>query len=491
VWDGYFMGAGSTILNQPYGIHWFRRDLRIADNPALLWNHFQTKGATVGVFCFDKKFLARQDFSHNRFQFFLHTLKGVQEDLRKAGGDLLVLDMGPDEAFEYLLGLLGSSQPAIFTWNRDYEPFARARDERIFKFINQRGIKTHTERDHVLIEPHEIKKPSKDESPYKVYTPFARQYREVFKSDRVQSRLIPFNSKIPQFNLTWKDLLKKQLLDHLDLYIKQNSAKVDIPIPSTGSQVIAKKLSDFSKAINNYLEHRDIPSLPGTSQFSIYLKNGSLTLAQIIASLRLNSAKHTNKSRDKFLSELIWREFYYYILLNFPHVEKLEFNENYRNLAWQNNTKWFEAWKDGLTGYPIVDAGMRQLKQTGWMHNRVRMIVASFLTKDLLIDWRLGEQWFMERLLDGDLAPNNGGWQWAASTGVDAQPYFRIFNPKLQSERFDPEGKYIRQWIPELKKLSDKEIHEPSLSMFSNASYPKPIVNHFEQKVLALQLFKK
>jgi deoxyribodipyrimidine photo-lyase len=233
--------------------------------------------------------------------------------------------------------------------------------------------------------------------------------------------------------------------------------------------------------LGQYDEARDIPGIPGTSQMSIFLKNGSITVAQIIAACKLTDGK--------YLNELIWREFYYHILAHRPDVETSAFHEKYNKLQWQNKESYFNAWQEGKTGYPIVDAGMRQLQETGWMHNRVRMIVASFLTKDLLIDYRWGENHFMKLLLDGDLAPNNGGWQWAASTGCDPQPYFRIFNPVLQSQRYDPDGDYIRRYVPELKDFDSKEIHEPWNSS-KKSTYPKRIVIHAEQKEKALQLFK-
>ena len=253
-----------------------------------------------------------------------------------------------------------------------------------------------------------------------------------------------------------------------------------------------KQVQDFKPRLNLYGETRDFMAQDGTSKLAIFLKNGSLTVAQIIAILGLQ--KQTFKSEggaSKFIRELIWREFYYHVLWHFPNVEKEAFNEKYRNIHWDNDEALFEAWKTGMTGFPIVDAAMRQLMATGWMHNRARMIVASFLTKDLLIDWKWGEGWFMNQLLDGDLAPNNGGWQWAASTGSDAQPYFRIFNPVRQSERFDPNGDYIRRYVPELEKLDAKEIHWPSETARKQLGYPAGIIDHREQSIRAQMLFKK
>jgi deoxyribodipyrimidine photo-lyase len=255
-----------------------------------------------------------------------------------------------------------------------------------------------------------------------------------------------------------------------------------VPIPPAGSVAALARLRRFTPRLAEYKGARDLPSLDGTSRLSIYFKNGSLTPAQAIAALEVGDATFAEgSSRSAFLREIVWREFYYHVLWHRPDVETQAFLPQFRKLRWQNREDWFEAWKAGRTGYPLVDAGMRQLAETGWMHNRVRMVVASFLTKDLLIDWRWGERYFMDRLLDGDLAPNNGGWQWAASTGCDPQPYFRIFNPTLQSQKFDPDGTYLRSYLPERKDDDRKAIHLPR----------KPIVDHAKQKVKALAMYKK
>lgn len=438
-----------------YGIHWFRRDLRTAGNPALRLNAEKHRGRVVGIFCFDKKFLARPDFSPARFQFFLDTLASLREDLH---GELLVLDEGPDQAFEWLKEALGT-RPATISFNRDYEPYAVARDARLTKFFERWETEVVTSRDHLLIEPHEIEKA------YQVYTPFSKTWMDLFKTPAVQERLGV--SPAPKLNASWAELLGEKLpkRDVLEEYRRHNGARVTITIPKAGTAAARTRVRAFREKLDAYDGKRDIPSEAGTSGFSIYLKNGSLTVAEVIGMLDLR--------KGKFLSELVWREFYYHILARHPRVETEAFNVKYADIRWENDEKLFEAWKEGRTGYPIVDAGMRQLNQRGWMHNRVRMIVASFLTKDLLIDWRWGERYFMEKLLDGDLAPNNGGWQWAASTGCDPQPYFRIFNPKLQQDKFDPEGKYVRKYVPEV----------------DSPGYPAPIVDHHEQRTKALALY--
>ena len=230
----------------------------------------------------------------------------------------------------------------------------------------------------------------------------------------------------------------------------------------------------------------------GTSGLSVFFKNGTVTVPLIIAAYELEHLKFNgDDGATKFLKELVWREFYYHVMWHFPRCETEAFQEHYKDIPWENDENLFDAWKQGRTGYPIVDAAMRQLKTTGLMHNRARMIVASFLTKDLHIDWRWGERWFMEQLLDGDLAPNNGGWQWAASTGCDAQPYFRIFNPTRQSERFDPDGAYIKHFVPELRQVDSSEIHEPSAKTRKACDYPMPIVDHKPRAIKAQMMFKK
>lgn len=472
-------------MNKQYGLHWFRRDLRTRGNLALQWSFSKHEGRVLGVFSFDKAFLSRSDFSSNRFHFFLKTLEDLREELKTLGSDLLFLDEGPDQAFKKLFAQLSSvgKMPASISFCRDYEPFARVRDERLVKAFERADLEVHTDRDHLLIEPHEIIKSSDPTKPFQVFTPFMRQWMSVFHTNEIHERVENSGKplKASKNQCLWNNLIKTEKSDLLSEYLKQNEKKVSVPIPSAGSEVARKRLMGFGKRIGDYAKNRDIPGVTGTSQLSIHFKNGSLTGSQVIHSfgLHLKSMRETS-GEFIYLKELVWREFYYYILYHFPHVETETFNPKYRKLKWENNEKYFKAWCEGKTGYPIVDAGMRQLNETGWMHNRVRMIVASFLTKDLLVDYRWGEKYFMEKLLDGDLAPNNGGWQWSASTGCDPQPYFRVFNPTLQGERFDPEGDYVKRFVPELKGLSGKGIHIPK-----NA-----IVDHSEQREKAIALFR-
>lgn len=492
--------------SDPWGLHWFRRDLRVAGNGALRTNVLKHKGRVLGIFCFDRKFLTRQDFSHNRFQFFLETMNALKTELQSSGGDLLVLDVGPDEAFELLrqkLNAAGVPMPSLISWGRDYEPFARQRDERIRKLWQSWDVEVHTERDHLLIEPHELL--SGQGKIYQIFTPFAKRWFELLRTPEIQERIaiqraglayldLKLKRKNPElFSLTWSKLLGDHCpVDQCENVSQDNKKHVSIPIPEAGSVIAWNRVKSWSGSLAFYGTARDIPSQDGTSKISMFLKNGSFTVPQLIAAYDLEYCDvKGDDGATKFLKELAWREFYYHILWHHPRVEHEAFQIQYKDLAWDESDELFERWKTGTTGFPIVDAGMRQLRTTGWMHNRVRMIVASFLVKDLLIDWRRGEQWFMNQLLDGDLAPNNGGWQWAASTGCDAQPYFRIFNPQLQSERFDPEGIYIKTFVPELANVTGKDIHNPSADIRKKTGYPEQIVDHARQKIRAMMLFKK
>lgn len=456
-------------------------------------------GRVLGLFCFDGAFLARQDFSHNRFAFFIDTLESLRKELRAVGGDLLVVDAMAQEAFPKILKHLKKDQKLdLVSWGRDYEPFARARDKKISDLLKKEKVEAFEGRDHLLLEPEEIFKTKPGEF-YQVYSPFAKKWFDQMGTPEIQKRLEDQNagfdylekrSKAKVFKLQWSDVLTPPfpLKESLEKFKKENAKNVTIPLPPAGSPAAFQTLKDFSKKIKDYKKDRDIPCIEGTSRFSMYLKNGSLTSAQIIQYLGLGRANFAaDNGPTRFLKEIVWREFYYHILYHRPDVEKHAFLEKFRDIPWPNDKKLFKRWCEGTTGFPIVDAGMRQLNTTGWMHNRVRMIVASFLAKDLLIDWRWGENYFMKMLLDGDLAPNNGGWQWAASTGCDPQPYFRIFNPWLQSEKFDPEGKYIKTYIPELKNTPTKNLHKPDADR--GPAYPEPIVDHSYQKRFALKLY--
>lgn len=488
-----------------WGLHWFRRDLRTYGNKALEENRAHTGGKTLGIFCFDSKFLSRTDFSANRFAFFLKTIAALREELQSQGGDLLVVDCLPEEAFSRIFAFAQKNKlpkPSLLTFNRDYEPFARIRDESMEKFLAKEGVPLHTERDHLLFEPHEIVREAGPEGYYRMYSPYARKWINAMTEGEGKERLAEVPSlagyaayvKKKRFSLSWERLQALPgfpFKDAHEEFEKKNAKNVAIKIPDAGMKVGIKLLEEFREKLGAYEDKRDIPAAFNTSEFSRFFKNGSLTLPSVLKELKLDRQPNDlTRGCQRFLKELIWREYYYNILFHRPDVERNPFQLKYKNLEWDYNEKNFERWVEGKTGYPIIDAGMRELAATGWINNRVRILVASFLIKDLLLDWRLGENYFMKVLLDGDVAPNNGNWQWVASTGSEAQPYFRVMNPWVQSKKFDPDGNYIRRFVPELKGASAKELHEPSLSR-ARFGYPAPMVDHDAQKVKAIDRFKK
>jgi len=478
-------------MHQKFAIHWFRRDLRVEGNAIFLKQVKKFQGRVLGLFIIDQKFLQRSDFSHKRFDFFLATLQELKKSLTSLGSELLVLEGGPEVEFNCLLEKKLINMPLLVSYNRDYEPFSRIRDDKIQKYLNSHGIEVENQRDHLLVEPHELLK--EDGTFYKVFTPFSKKWKTLLHNPDIQERIKLSDWSPSQrkklCTLLWRDLLKTNVKDAhevLKSYREECKKHHSLQIPQAGFKVALENLSQFSFKLKKYGTDRDYPEREGTSRSSIYLKNGSLTTAQIIKKLKLDKST-ISQSHEKFLNELIWREFYYHLLFHRPSVENCVFQKKFESIQWEYKTSHWNAWCKGMTGFPIVDAGMRELNQTGWMHNRVRMIVASFLCKDLLINYQEGERYFMQHLLDGDLAPNNGGWQWAASTGCDAQPYFRIFNPWTQGERFDPNAIYIKKFVPELKNDLAKIIHNPEGAR--HKSYPKPIVSHDIQRAKALKIY--
>lgn len=469
-----------------WGLHWFRRDLRLLGNPALGWSCREHGGRVLGLFCVDPASAARDDFSPDRHALLLVTLRALRDELRACGGDILVLEGDPALVFERLLTELaarGIRGPATVSFNRDYDPFARARDERVRDVLARRfGIVVRDERDHLVVEPQELLKPSAEarHEPtfYRVYTPFARRWLELLRAGRLRARIgeqrqalrdldhSPRGRAAALYRLTWPALWGRSgppsCDDQLDERIARDLPRLRVPLPPVGSGAALARLRAFAPRLEAYKEARDRPGEDGTSRLSIYFNHGALTTTQAIAALDLEDVGFDDgDGRSAFLREIIWREFSYHLLWHRPEIEGRAYQPALRAIPWENDERLFAAWKAGRTGFSLVDAGMRQLATTGWMHNRVRMVVASFLTKDLLIDWRWGERYFMQRLLDGDVAPNNCGWQWVASTGCDPQPVFRVLNPVLQGKRFDPAGDYIRAYVPERRDDDRLAVHEP------------------------------
>lgn len=424
-------------------IHWFRRDLRLDDNHAL-YTALQSGYPVLPVFIFDRNILDKLNNEADARVTFIHQqLEKINKKLHTYGSSLIVLHDRPVNGLQNLISRFKIK--AVFT-NRDYEPYATERDDEIAKLLASHKIKFHQFKDQVIYDTDEIVKA--DGKPYTVYTPYSNKWKAKLDAEG-----------IPEYPSE---------------KIKGNWFRVEkTEIPSLKSIGFKKTENDFPPAIvndaliRNYKSARDFPALNGTSHLSIHLRFGTASIRQMV-----NRAMHLS---DTWLNELCWREFYMMILWHFPQVVNNAFKPAYDRIGWRNNEHEFELWKAGKTGYPIVDAGMRELSATGFMHNRVRMITASFLTKHLLIDWRWGEAWFAEKLLDFELSSNNGGWQWAAGSGCDAAPYFRIFNPYEQTRKFDPEFKYIRKWVPE----------------FEDFGYPPPVVDHKEARERCLLVYSK
>ena len=422
-------------------IFWFRRDLRLRDN-AGLYHALKDGNPVLPVFIFDRNILDElEDKADRRVEFIHLALHNIEQQLVKMDSTLDVRYGTPIDIYRQLLNEYNIEK--VFT-NHDYEPYAKERDTAIEKLLKEHGTGFHTFKDQVILEKEEVLKD--DGKPYTIFTPYSRKWKAT----------------LTEFHL--KSYANKK---YYSRFYKQPERKI-ISLENMGFQSVGQAFPGkewIGQIIRNYKEQRDIPSIKGTSRLSVHLRFGTISIREL--------ADEAGALNETFLNELIWRDFYHMILWHFPKVVANAFKPDYDKINWRNNEKEFELWCNGQTGYPIVDAGMRELNITGFMHNRVRMIVASFLTKHLLIDWRWGEAYFAKKLLDFDLAANNGGWQWAAGSGCDAAPYFRVFNPYLQTQKFDPELKYIRKWVPELEEFS----------------YPKPIVVHEEARKRCLEVF--
>lgn len=462
-------------------VWWFRRDLRLADNLAL--NAAVSLGKPIiPLFVFDPAILRSNRFSHLRFRFMLNALQSLEATVQHLGGSILMRHGNPTEVVP---ALISEVQADALYFNSDYTPYARKRDSNI---ITQASVPVKTFHDRLLAPPGSVLKD--DGTPYTVFTPFKNKWRTQDKSAIAQD-----------FSLAGDSFYNTEHDNHkvLASVIKDHQPLASVDLPKASEDAAQERLRQFTEElVFHYAKDRDrlgnIAGDPqtGTSGLSPYVRFGLLSPRQIYwAAHNAYTTAETQDKRDsvsRFIDEIIWHEFYTHILWHFPRVKEYNFRTRYDVVEWRNAAD-FEAWKAGKTGYPVVDAAMRQLKATGWMSNRARMIVASFLTKHLLIRWQDGELHFMNSLIDGDLAANNGGWQWAAGTGTDAQPFFRIFNPVTQSRQHDPDGSFIRKWIPELRDIPTQFVHEPWTMENPPADYPPPIVDHKVARQIALEAF--
>jgi deoxyribodipyrimidine photo-lyase len=410
-------------------IFWFRRDLRLEDNTGL-FQSLQTEHPTLPLFIFDTNILDKLEKKDARVEFILAQIDRLQNELKTLGSSLLVKVGKPEIIFKNLISEYDVKKVFI---NHDYEPYAIQRDEKIKSLVTKNKIEFSSFKDQVIFEKNEILNDSG--LPYKVYTSYKNKWKATISPEHLSS----YNTR-----------------KHFGHFLKTKPFSIpalsDLGFQSSGIAIPVKKIN--KEQLKNYDKVRDYPELNQTSMLGIHLRFGTISVREAV--------KEAFNINETWLNELIWREFFMLLLYHFPHITDSPFNTKYKFVNWRHDEKDFTKWCEGKTGYPLVDAGMRQLNATGFMHNRVRMVTASFLTKHLFIDWRWGEAYFAKKLLDYELSSNNGNWQWAAGTGADAQPYFRIFNPALQQQKFDKDFKYIKKWVPE----------------YGTDNYPVPMIDH-------------
>ena len=467
-------------------IHWFRRDLRVSDNVALS-EASQRAERVIPVFIFEDALRTGPDVGAARLAFLLQSVEALRKNLAELGRTLVIRCGKSEEVLPRLCAEAGAQ--AVFA-NKRYEPYAQRRDEQLVGLLNAAGFGFELFKDAVVWEESEIL--TQAGKPYTFFTPYSRAWKaRPLPLPKGKLKAVSQASPVPSLPS-----------DPLPATTEEMGYPLTQTIPPGGERAALELLRRFMAGpVDAYAESRNFPAVDGTSRLSPHLRAGTIGVRTILAELNLARDKKAVRpppsagsvnGADIFLNELIWREFYLQVLHHFPHVTRGAFRPEYDRVAWSDNQEHFQAWCEGRTGYPIVDAAMRCLNATGMMHNRLRMIVAMFLTKDLLLHWQWGERYFMRQLVDGDMAANNGGWQWSAGTGTDAAPYFRIFNPVTQGEKFDAEGKFVRQWIPELAAFPDDMIHQPweNPLLLSRSHYPQRIVLHEEQRPKCLALFK-
>lgn len=436
-------------------IHWMRRDMRLHDNKALL-AALQSETPVISVFIFDEDILKRLDNIGDRRVSFIHQrLKSLQSEMRALGGELLVGHGQPRTIWSSWIEKFaadGFSVREVHT-GRDYEPYAQKRDRSLAAWFNDQGIAFKGTKDSVIFEKSEVTKD--DGKPYTVFTPYSKKWRKALTPE--QYKEAPSAAYLATAQLVTSEEIGTPTIPSLKEMGFEDAWEDGAWMPSTTVD---------DSLLKNYGDQRDFPAIPGTSRLSVHLRFGTIGIREAL--------RQGLTTSEKWTTELIWRDFYQMIVYHFPHSAKDSFRPAYDAIPWINDETQFEAWCNGKTGYPMVDAGMRELLHTGFMHNRVRMVVASFLCKHLLIDWRWGERFFARHLLDFDLASNAGGWQWAAGSGCDAAPYFRVFNPSSQLQKFDKDLVYVRKWVPE----------------YGTSLYPEPIVEHATARVRAIETYR-
>ena len=431
-------------MAEKLNIFWFRRDLRLDDNVGF-YKALHGKFPVLPIFIFDSEILQELPKDDARVSFIFEKLQKIRIELQEHGSSIALYYGNPKEVFKKVISEFEVQN--VIT-NHDYEPYAKKRDEEIEKLLTEKEIGFYTFKDQVIFEKNEIVKD--DGSPYIVYTPYMKKWKEKFKKD--------YNEKIYDTTKFLKNLYQNSRLPNLSLNnIGFEKSNIEIP-----------QYDITPTTIQEYEKTRNFPAADATSRLGPHLRFGTVSIRKMIK-------KATAERNEVYWQELIWREFFMQILWHFPETVENAFKKKYDRIEWRNNEEEFKKWKDGKTGYPLVDAGMRQLNETGYMHNRVRMVVASFLCKHLLIDWRWGEAYFAEKLLDYEMASNVGNWQWAAGSGVDAAPYFRIFNPTTQIEKFDKDYKYIKKYVPE----------------FGTKNYPEKMVDHKDSRERCLRIYKQ
>ncbi|MEO8486962.1 MAG: deoxyribodipyrimidine photo-lyase [Betaproteobacteria bacterium] len=467
---------------------WFRRDLRDTDHAALA-RALSDGGPIYGVFVFDREILDALHAPGDRRVEFIHgSVAELDARLRGRGGGLIVLHAHARDAIPELARAL---RVAAVHANRDYEPAARERDDAVAASLADLGIAFVAHKDQVIFERDEIL--TRSGTPFSVFTPYKRAWIAAL----APSHVAPHGVDRAGGALARPPPALDVGLPSLEAlgFSRTNLAALGVRPGMSGARAL---VDAFRNRIDDYRDTRDYPALKGPSYLSVHLRFGTASIRELVALAHARSLLPDGEGAATWLSELVWREFYAQILWHHPHVVRHAFKPALDALPFQNDPRRFAAWRESRTGYPIVDAAMRQIARTGYMHNRLRMIAASFLVKDLLVDWRAGERYFAEALIDYDLASNNGGWQWAASTGCDAQPWFRVFNPVTQSRRFDPGGAFIRRYVPEIAALDDDEIHAPwtvppavqrAKGVVVGRDYPAPVVDHARAREQALALF--